>query len=392
LKISVATNWSDQLIENMIKDDVVEVFGKLESDFFGGGRASFSLPSITKSNAQRHVECVHENGLEFNYLLNSTCLGNKEFSRSGQKKMVKLLDWLCEIEIDTVTVSIPYIFMWIKKKYPDLKINVSTWADVDTIERLKYWNGLGANAITLPAMRLIRDFPLLRQMRKAADCKLQLIANEKCIRECPHENYHKSLLSHSSQSDHDSGGFLIDYCFFQCSLDALKDKSSIIRGSWIRPEDIKYYEKVGIDRIKLVDRRMADEQILKIVKAYTERRYDGNLLDLFNRNLTKRSLNRYSIRKLLKYQFRPLRVNPLKQRKLAKKLTEIDIYVDNKKLDGFINHFLDERCGMKSCSDCGYCEGFAEKAVKINSEQKKAAEEGYQEILDELTSGEMFGY
>jgi len=46
------------------------------------------------------------------------------------------------------------------------------------------------------------------------------------------------------------------------------------------PEDLHYYEKLGYETFKIVERNTPTQILLERVKAYSERRYDGNLLDL----------------------------------------------------------------------------------------------------------------
>ena len=45
------------------------------------------------------------------------------------------------------------------------------------------------------------------------------------------------------------------------------------------------------------------------------------------------------------------------------------IMIDNSQLEGFIHHFVNERCNIRRwCSECGYCDQWVDKAVKINPE------------------------
>ena len=84
MKFSVPTNFDDNLILIMDKTKVYEVYGKLPMDFIGGCMGAYTLLSVNKKRLYRHIDCVHKAGLKFNYLLNSVCLGNKEWSISGR--------------------------------------------------------------------------------------------------------------------------------------------------------------------------------------------------------------------------------------------------------------------------------------------------------------------
>ncbi|HXH18061.1 MAG TPA: hypothetical protein VNJ07_03170 [Chitinophagales bacterium] len=80
-RFSVACNFDPELIHQLAKYPVYEVYGKLTSDFFGGGRPSFYLPAVDKKGLEDYVRHTHRHGMEFNYLLNSSSMNNVEFCR-----------------------------------------------------------------------------------------------------------------------------------------------------------------------------------------------------------------------------------------------------------------------------------------------------------------------
>lgn len=52
---------------------------------------------------------------------------------------------------------------------------------------------------------------------------------------------------------------------------------------WIRPEDIQIYIGVGIDKFKITGREMyADNaDMVRVIRTYNDRKYNGNLTELF---------------------------------------------------------------------------------------------------------------
>lgn len=164
---------------------VTEIYGKLPSDFIGGGRASVLLKKLPLARFKEHIREISKRGIIFNYLLNAACLCNKEFSIKEHKEICKLLDLISEHEIPMVTVGLPQIVMLIKSKYPCLKISVSTNCMVDNLERVKYWEEHGADQITISYTDLNRDFKELDRMTKHAKCELQTICNFICRKHCP---------------------------------------------------------------------------------------------------------------------------------------------------------------------------------------------------------------
>ncbi len=118
MKISVGTNFQDDYIDGIKKFQVKEVYGKLTADFIGGGRPSFMLPVIRKKKLELFIKELHRNGIQFNYLLNSTCLSNLEVTKKGYNKIRRDLDWLSKIGTDSITVAIAHLGKIIKKHYP----------------------------------------------------------------------------------------------------------------------------------------------------------------------------------------------------------------------------------------------------------------------------------
>ena len=391
LKFSVPFNWcEDFLVELKELHLEGDLYAKLPADFVGGGKHSFQVPSISRAKIKNYIKRIHNINLKFNYLLNSTCLGNLEWTRYGQRNIIKLLDWLLECEVDAVTVATPYLLQLVKKRFPRLKVNLSVLAGVNSLLRAKYWEDLGADRITLLNTDVNRNFELIKKIRDNVKCELQLIANVNCLYKCPMYFYHNSLSSHSSQSWHPTRGFVIDYCRLKCRYQQLLNPLEVIRSQWIRPEDIHHYEAAGINYLKLIDRGMVTEALVIIVKAYIKRHYDGNLLDLFPNPTKTIVFQSKNFLHKFKYFFRPNYVNIFKLIKMSRLFGEI-FYIDNRKLDGFIEHFLNNfDCGAITCDECGYCMRVAENIVIIDKDKQKEMTGKYEECLLSLTNGGMF--
>lgn len=391
MKFSVPTNWQDDLLPQFNSPEITEVYGKLAEDFVGGGRNAYSLPNVSKKRVANYIRDIHKNDCEFNYLLNASCLGGKEFTSKGQKQIFRLLDWLVKTGVDSVTVSLPYLAEMIRKNFPSVKIAVSVMAHVDSIEKAKFWESLGAYSITLVHTKLNRDFKLLEQLRKNIKCQLQLMANNHCIYNCPLEEYHELFASHGSQSGYSNGNFIFDYCYLTCRYKKIIQPALLISSPWIRPEDVSLYDEIGIDNIKLVDRRLPSAELIKIIKAYINKRYEGNLLELFPTLGGASPVNLSNILLRIKHFFRPSAANIFMVFKLKDLLETIDIFIDNRALDGFINFFLTHNCRLISCDDCGYCQEIANKVVKIDKDYQDKIGREYRGFLELLSSGKAFG-
>ena len=387
MKLSIPFNGQSDLLEKLDKQKVTEIYGKLTQDLMGGGRASCINPYVSKKKLSSCVKDTHKSGLTFNYLLNASCLGNKEWIRSGQNRLKGLLDWLASLEVDTITVASPYLAELIKKRY-HFKITVSSITQIHSVAQVKMWEEFGADEIALSQIDVNRNFPLLREIRKNIKCKIKLVANEDCLFHCPNYFYHTNVSAHASQNT--LGNYFLDYCRISCRLKRISEPINFIRASWIRPEDAPYYEEAGVDVLKIIDRGMTTEAIVRIVKAYTENRYDGNLLDLLPHPSINLSVAKSDVISRIRYFFRPFYVNVFKLYQIKSIMNDFDVYIDNRALDGFIEFFLKDNCELRSCQACGYCEKAAERSVKINRESAEKSRRLHRAFLDKLISGDIF--
>lgn len=386
---SVPFNWQKGmrlfLGDGAIKKNISEVYARLPKDNVGGGRAAFSLPFVSKKNAVKDIAYFKEHGIKFNYILNAVCAGNREFTDAGYKSITALLDWLSEAGVYAVTVSMPYLGEIIKKHYPDMKIFVSAMAEVDTVDKVLFWENLGADKITLPAYKVNRDFSLLKQMNDNAGIDLQLIVNNGCILNCPFAQNHASASAHASNQKHKSCGIFPDINFLMCRHKRCENKNLFIKSDFIRPEDLSFYrQKTGITNFKLVDRRCSTAVLKHIVYAYFSRSYDGNLADLLP-VLAGKSFNVHDkwcykisyLKTLLKY-------SPVDMKVFGDVISRMDVNIDNKKLDGFVEEVAEKGCDNNKCSTCGICDKFMQKAFFADDNYLKQQESFLHQAIDKL--------
>jgi collagenase-like PrtC family protease len=379
VKLSVAYTFEDGFIQKLAKyPEVKEVFGKLTKDIIGGGRASYLLDSVSKRKLKDTVNEANENNISFNYLLNGANLNNIEHTKSGHQKIRKLLDFLVNTNIKKATVASPFLFRLIKKEYPDFKIKVSAFAMVNSPEKAKQWEDLGADEICISGVSCNRNFKLLNDIRNSVKCGLQLIVNASCIQDCIYEQTHMNILTNSSRT---SNKFYLDYCFLHCTLKRLKNPVNFIKSIWIRPEDLKYYEDIGYDSFKILERNCPSDLLIKRVKAYVERSFGGNLLELISpiTKFKKEQNALFTSRvKLFFYFFKPLRIKLkylLDLKNYIDKLMLHDftedkskIYIDNKSLDSYLPTIMKKDCNSIDCESCKYCNEIANSTIKLDKD------------------------
>jgi collagenase-like PrtC family protease len=396
-KFSVAANYDLDLVPALAAYPVDEVYGRFPTDGVSSGRPHYLSTPLSEADLQRYVRLLDQHGIAFNYLLNGACFGNHEWTKPWQKRVTALLAKLGDIGVRRVTVSTPFLLELVKCRFPEFKVRVGIYAQVDTPRRARFWEDLGADAIVLESFSINRNFRRLAEIRKAVRCDLELIANHVCLMNCPMQTYHQNGFAHASD---DSATLFIDYCFMRCSRQRLADPSQFIKSAWIRPEDIAVYEAMGYTTFKLLERGIPSEELLRRVKAYSERRFEGNLAELllsygFKQPVKKESF--WSLRHFLKpRQVNPLRLKPL--RDLARlqgwqsPLPECPIRVDTRQIpENFLDGFRDRDCASTDCQACGYCERIAAKAVSVSPAYRTEVLEKYAEVEDTMVAGGLWG-
>ncbi|MBI5906229.1 MAG: U32 family peptidase [Deltaproteobacteria bacterium] len=407
MRLSVATNFDPGLIAALRGYPVVELFGKLREDAVGGGRASYQLAPVSRKELAAHVRDARAEGIGFNYLLNAACMGNREITRAGQAGIDELCGWLTDIGVESVTVASPLLLRLVKSRFPSLKVRVSVFGGVDRVRKAQMWEEMGADCIVLDSLLVNREFATLSRIRKAVACDLELLANNSCLSSCALSPSHMNALAHAGQSWHENRGFLIDWCFLRCTEMKLREPVNYVRSEWIRPEDLSLYEEMGYDRFKVAERDLPTPVMLSRVRAYAERRYDGNLLDLVQPYAFRGAdgddrYYRKGIGWMLRYLLRPRLVNPARLM-LLKRLAELRhmtrpvegppaVHVDNRALDGFIERFREKGCRDENCEECRWCHRFAEAAVRVDEEQRSKALAAYEELFRALDGGDMWRY
>ncbi|RCX16517.1 collagenase-like PrtC family protease [Anaerobacterium chartisolvens] len=414
---SIATNFDTKLIDEIAKMDtgksIKSVYGKMKSDIIGGGRASMVLPPLSMDNLKNYIKLCHKNGLEFNYLLNPMCLSNKELQKDSRNEIIKFIEDLEGIGIDWITVNSPYLCKVVKKDFPGIKVSIGVHSCVCELQHIKYWEDMGADEITLQ-MYINRNFELLERMlnyTKGSGVALRVFGNSACLHNCSYRMSHATGQSHASRTGERSAKFYMDNNLMNCTTEKVENPTHMIAAEWIRPEDVKYYEalcdKTGNHKfsIKLVERTKPTEYLLNVAKAYLSRGYEGNLLDIILWPAIKEMSNVSKPLIALESASEPDKLAGMKRFMDFFKLP--DIYIDNKKLDGFVEKFVSNyECNKKVCNGmqcpdgsnrvigdssltCSYCKSWAEKVISYDKQEVDAWLDKSREILNDVIDGKI---
>lgn len=396
MRYTVPTNWQDDLVPALQAmapaggpHPVEEIYGQLPRDFVGGGRAPALIGRVGVRQMRAHVAQVRSAGFSFNYTLNATSLGNREWSLLGQWRLDRLLDLLVDCGVDRVTVSLPWLLETIRRRAPSLRVAVSTQALVATPEKARRWQDLGADGITLSVLDVQRDFATLRRIRRAVHIPLQLIGNLLCLHGCPAALHHAAINAHASQVG--LSRFAVDWCTLECTHRRLEHPEEIIRAGWIRPEDQHHYEAIGIHRIKLTTRGMHTAAVASILGAYVARSSPPDLMDLFPGPDKSLVFRRKDPLHLLQNYVHPHRVNLVRLSRFQALTRPRDIRIDASALGpDFLAPFLEGRCDPADCGACGYCAAVARRAVKMDPAARAESLARHAHALEEIRTGRLF--
>jgi len=192
---------------------------------------------------------------------------------------------------------------------------------------------------------------------------------------------------------------MIDYCALRCSYEKLREPSGYLRSEFIRPEDTGVYREMGFDSLKILERGAPTALMAKRVKAYSDGRFDGNLLELIQ-PYGYRAKTGGGVWSFARYLARPFSARAsglMRLRRLAvmrgmlAPLEGEPVFVDNAALDGFIEGFKGRSCRGADCDACGYCASFAERAVSVDGEYRAKMLRLYEEAFEDMHTGRLWG-
>lgn len=308
---------------------IIETYGQMAPDtVFGSCRVSRQLPNIDKNKLSEYIQHSHNKGIEFNYVLNTTTMEDDELTQDGYKKIRNFLRQLSEIGVDSITLSLPSLMEIAQYTVPHMKIKASTLCQVNSPSKAIFYESIGIKRIVLDE-DIYRKFDVLKNIREEYGGELEIIVNSFCLNHCPYKMFHYNSLSFSHIDKE-----LYTYYSSRCR-NIHMGSETFMKLNWIRPEDLHYYEDVGITYFKIQGRtNVSTGEPVRAVTHYIEGSYDGDLVRLLELFSPKR----------------PLAI--------------AEAAIDNSKLTGFFDRFVNhpELC-TKLCKKCGYCKSFGELSM-----------------------------
>ena len=249
------------------------------------GRSPMTMrDGVVDWNSQRKLEEELKNfkkmGIKLDLLLNANCYGKDSLSQHLRNLVCSIVAHLKETTgLDVVTTASLMIARTIKENFPEIDLRASVNMRIGTIKAMEYVADLFDSFYIQREYN--RDFQRIAEIKKWADEHskgLYLLANSGCLNFCSGQVFHDNLVAHEAEiSAMDNiKGWNPSACWNYYKK--RENWVTFLQNSWIRPEDIKNYEKY-YSMMKLATRMHSNPR--KVIQAYAEGKFNGNLLDLF---------------------------------------------------------------------------------------------------------------
>lgn len=351
--LSIPMTFEDSYIDSIIELNntrtgdvsIKEVYGARREDIIGNLRPSFTLKYVSDEKLGEYIARLHQNGIEFNYVINSTVSDGREYTEEGRKSIVNFVKNLLELGVDSFTITSSYYMILLKNHFPNIKINASICNEIDNVQKARQFELAGANVLVLNR-DVNRNFKMLKAIKDNTSAELKVLCTTPCVFRCQDVHYHANLSSTLSNElqrympiDEKNS---ISHTSVNCLMKKLVHLEENIKSPWIRPEDMKYYEEIGVSLFKIDGRDRSAEYNIEIVKAYLNQAFDGNLLYLMKTGYPK--------------DLTSIRENNCTD--------YLRLGIDNRDLDRFLEPFVKGTITCDNgCEKCQYCKRISEKII-----------------------------
>lgn len=370
LYYKVGCNFADDLIPGLVKlnekykgkAQVKELFGSdnfIDCDEFGNevlrhgaltARPDWRVQHLDRKEFAAFVKKALDAGIVFNYTLNSIQpYGSKIEMLKHKKEIIEFVKCLEDIGVFRVTVANPMMMMFVREASKSLRIEASCIMHIDTVTQIKYLHDMfGIDKICNSILKN-RNLDFLKNASKYCNDNhivMELLANEFCgiagdgyATHCAFRD--SCYLAHATNVTKEDSMAYHNYPMHFCMFSRNGNEEAWLKMRWIRPEDQKFYQALGINYFKVSGRTGSTDYILRTLEHYMSQTFNGNLIELW----------------------KPLET--IYNGKLEKDQNLID-NISNKKLDGFIDHWFkkDFHCEDQVCGEtCNYCRDFYKKHI-----------------------------
>ncbi|MDR2145417.1 MAG: hypothetical protein LBE91_03020 [Tannerella sp.] len=356
ITLTVGCNFDPSLIEDILylntlskNVQIKELYGSDRDSHLLTARPKYRIPHIEQQDFENYIRQLKNIGISFNYTMNAPYLGNKRQLLAIKDNIAEKVNYLADIGVEIITISNPLLAEIIREKNEKIKIAISTITHIDTITQTKILyerykiNKVYNNILKNRSIKFLANFQAYCNQN---NIELSLIANEFCSntsldsKSTTHCIFRDSCFLFHSQNETKEDDTLFNGYPMQNCISTRTNKSAWLKSLFIRPEDMKKYSSLGINSYKITGRTGTTKYIKTIAEAYIKEEWNDNLLSLW----------------------KPLETILNEQDELEFKQP---VFIDNSKLNGFVNHWFDNinhECANELCGEtCNHCDSYAER-------------------------------
>lgn len=223
-------------------------------------------------------------GMLLDLLADATCYGDRAFKFAQREEYLGHLKAMSDAGVvpEIVTSVSPYIASITKLFSAGIERRASVNAKLFSTLAMEYFSPKFDSLCI--GRDVQRDLPTVKRFAAWANQngkRLCMTANSACLRFCPWQRFHETLHAHHFAHALEEMKRVSMPPTLCSGVVAEKRCEEILRGSWIRPEDLRRYEPY-VSVVNLSTQEAARPDL--ILRAYTSGTFDGDLLLLLDRD------------------------------------------------------------------------------------------------------------
>jgi len=277
MQISSPANFDFRLLKRL-KGKVHDTYGSLNCDPYETVLPDYTLPRLKINKLKDYIKYSHDSGIKFDYVMNHPYL-------TLNKERMSFLDKLNDIKVDIITLTSPEIISFVKRQYP-IKISTSVACNIDSLDKAMIYKELGCNIVCICHSKNY-DLEFINLVKSKTGLAIKILVNNICLSGCPYVQEHFEKVDYFEKQ------------IIKCLKIKLNNIDVLKRGGFIHPNDIKKYEDLGVDFLKIGGRTKPSGWIANCVEAYAKRNYNGNCFSLANVHVLENNFSAFIITILL---------------------------------------------------------------------------------------------
>jgi collagenase-like PrtC family protease len=340
------------------------------SEKIGSGRVNNAPGKISWDTVVKAIPLIKSLNASFEYIINQPFIPGIETDIGIRKKCVEQLKRIESAGATSIKISSPFIAS-LAFEHTSLHVAISKFARIRSVQQAIHWERLGASSICLEPS-LNREIRMIQSIRDAIRCKIEILGNDSCLTGCPFALAHADYSSRFSNGDTED--IYNHYYSLRCLQQFISHPVNLIKASFIRPEDVETYQRIGIDYIKFTDRTKDTPWIENVLQNYKKGFFHGNIADffpLFSAWNNHRIVDETEINEMAE----GLKGGaPFKINQFCNLLPCIlKITIDNDKLSSLSTVIASHQCDGASCGTvCRLCNDIASKVISFDTNNLKA--------------------